>query len=147
MSIWKFLPANKKFLLFYNFALIQRCLFKTISFFTFRGCLYVWAGIIESCCISITVSCLKTNIEYRIRNRLISQLITKAQNLVVRCMINCHNCHRRNSLSATSKRWHSGLNVLSFIQEVYHLGLFSYALNIHTRSCYPNIKIFISALW
>jgi hypothetical protein len=37
MSIWKFLPANKKFLLFYNFALIQRCLFKTISFFTFNS--------------------------------------------------------------------------------------------------------------
>jgi hypothetical protein len=28
--------SNKNFLLFYNFALIQRCLFKTISFFKFN---------------------------------------------------------------------------------------------------------------
>jgi D-alanyl-lipoteichoic acid acyltransferase DltB (MBOAT superfamily) len=34
--VWKLLPANKEFLLFHNFALIQRCLFKTISFFTFN---------------------------------------------------------------------------------------------------------------
>jgi hypothetical protein len=32
-SFWQ---RVKKFLLFYNFALIQRCLFKTISFFRFN---------------------------------------------------------------------------------------------------------------
>ena len=38
--VWKLLSANKKYLLFYNSTLIQRCFFKTISFFTFNFCCF-----------------------------------------------------------------------------------------------------------
>ena len=39
--VWKLKLANKKFLLFYSFTLIQRFLSKTVSFFTFNICCFL----------------------------------------------------------------------------------------------------------